>query len=207
LQSRQQLLDRKGHVLVGDPPIAELLFTSTRLAWLWLALRVWLGWQWFTSGLGKFTNPAWMDSGAALRAYWERAVAIPDAPARPAITYDWYRDFLNQLLAGHHEVWFAKLVVLGELAIGLGLILGAFVGLAAFFGALMNWSFLMAGTTSTNPILLIVAVALMLAWKVAGYYGLDRYLLPLLGTPWQRVPARQAAIQEAQRSEASSISG
>ena len=26
----------------------------------------------------------------------------------------------------------------------------------------------------------------MLAWKVAGYYGLDRYLLPMLGTPWHR---------------------
>lgn len=24
----------------------------------------------------------------------------------------------------------------------------------------------------------------MLAWRVAGYYGVDRYLLPLLGTPW-----------------------
>jgi hypothetical protein len=23
------------------------------------------------------------------------------------------------------------------------------------------------------------------AWKVAGYYGLDRYLLPMLGTPWR----------------------
>ena len=25
----------------------------------------------------------------------------------------------------------------------------------------------------------------MLAWKVAGYYGVDRYLLPMLGTPWR----------------------
>jgi thiosulfate dehydrogenase (quinone) large subunit len=25
----------------------------------------------------------------------------------------------------------------------------------------------------------------MLAWKVAGYYGLDRFVLPALGTPWQ----------------------
>ena len=24
----------------------------------------------------------------------------------------------------------------------------------------------------------------MLAWKVAGYYGVDRWLLPMLGTPW-----------------------
>ena len=27
----------------------------------------------------------------------------------------------------------------------------------------------------------------MLAWKVAGYYGADRVLLPLLGTPWRGV--------------------
>jgi thiosulfate dehydrogenase [quinone] large subunit len=30
-----------------------------------------------------------------------------------------------------------------------------------------------------------LAVGLMLAWKVAGYYGVDRYLLPRLGTPWR----------------------
>jgi hypothetical protein len=24
----------------------------------------------------------------------------------------------------------------------------------------------------------------ILAWRVAGYYGVDRWLLPLLGTPW-----------------------
>jgi thiosulfate dehydrogenase [quinone] large subunit len=28
----------------------------------------------------------------------------------------------------------------------------------------------------------------MLAWKVAGYYGVDRYLLPMLGTPWHPGP-------------------
>jgi thiosulfate dehydrogenase [quinone] large subunit len=26
---------------------------------------------------------------------------------------------------------------------------------------------------------------LILAWRNAGYYGVDRYLLPALGTPWQ----------------------
>jgi thiosulfate dehydrogenase [quinone] large subunit len=25
----------------------------------------------------------------------------------------------------------------------------------------------------------------MLAWRVAGYYGVDRWLLPMLGTPWR----------------------
>jgi len=49
----------------------------------------------------------------------------------------------------------------------------------------MNMSFLLAGSASTNPIMFTLAVGLMLAWKVAGYYGLDRYLLPLLGVPWK----------------------
>jgi thiosulfate dehydrogenase [quinone] large subunit len=34
------------------------------------------------------------------------------------------------------------------------------------------------------------AVGLMLAWRVAGYYGVDRYLLPVLGVPWHSRVAR-----------------
>lgn len=67
---------------------------------------------------------------------------------------------------------------------GLGLILGILTGFAAFFGAFMNMSFLLAGSASTNPVLFTLAIGLMLAWKVAGYYGVDRWLLPRLGVPW-----------------------
>ena len=70
------------------------------------------------------------------------------------------------------------------MAVGLGLILGVLTGFAAFFGAMMNMSFLLAGSASTNPVLFTLAIGLILAWKVAGYYGVDRWLLPLLGTPW-----------------------
>ena len=48
----------------------------------------------------------------------------------------------------------------------------------------MNMSFLLAGSASTNPVLFTLAIGLILAWKVAGYYGVDRWLLPMLGTPW-----------------------
>lgn len=41
----------------------------------------------------------------------------------------------------------------------------------------MNWNYLMAGSVSTNPLLLVGAILLIVAWRVAGYYGLDRYLL------------------------------
>jgi len=169
----------------SDPPIARTLFSSTRLSWLWAAIRVWLGWQWIEAGLHKVGVEAWTGNGMALKAFWERAVAVPTPPARPAIAFDWYRSFIQYLLDTQSYTWFAKVVAYGELAIGIALVVGAFVGIAAFFGAFMNWNFMMAGTASTNPLLFTAAMLLILAWKVAGYYGLDRVLLPVLGTPWK----------------------
>ena len=181
----------EGVVTVSDPPWAFALFNTTRFAWLWLIIRVYVGWQWLTSGWGKFNNPAWW-SGDALAGFWGRAVEIP-ADGRPAITYDWYRSFIQFMLDNQWYSWFGKVILLGELAIGLALIVGALVGIAAFFGGFLNWNFIMAGTASSNGLLFALAIALMLAWKVAGWYGLDRYLLPLLGTPWERTPRRSQA--------------
>ncbi len=179
-------------IQVEGPAFARYLFANPRAGLFWLPIRLFLGFSWLTSGLGKALAPegGWLDGGAALAGYWERAVTIPDAPARPLISYDWYREFLNILLDGGHEEWFAWLVVFGEIAVGIGLILGALTGIAAFFGALMNMSFLLAGSASTNPVLFTAAIGLMLAWRVAGWYGLDRWLLPMLGTPW-RAPVRE----------------
>ena len=176
---------RRNVTYVEDPPFARFLFSDTRVAVLWLIARVYLGYQWLDAGLHKLSDPAWMSTGTALQGFWARAVAIP-AQGRPAITYDWYRDFLNALLATESYTWFAKLVTLGEIAIGFGLIVGAFVGIAAVFGAFMNMNFMLAGTASTNPVLFAIAILLILAWKTAGFWGLDRFLLPLVGTPWRR---------------------
>jgi thiosulfate dehydrogenase [quinone] large subunit len=74
----------------------------------------------------------------------------------------------------------------GEFLVGIALILGAFIGIAAFAGSFMNWNFIMAGAASTNGLMLILAIILILAWKVAGWYGLDRWFLSYLGTPWSR---------------------
>jgi thiosulfate dehydrogenase [quinone] large subunit len=80
---------------------------------------------------------------------------------------------------------FGYIVAFGEVAVGLGLILGMLTGIAAFFGVVMNTNFLLAGTVSTNPMLLIPSIFLILAWRNAGWLGLDRFALPLVGTPWQ----------------------
>jgi thiosulfate dehydrogenase [quinone] large subunit len=177
--------EERGSVTFSDPPFAQSLLGNTRWAWLWLIVRLYVGYTWLTSGLGKIGNPAWVQTGAALKGFWARAVAIPEPPARPPIAFDWYRAFIQALLDGGHYTWFAKLIVAGEVLVGIALILGALTGIAAFFGGFMNWNFMMAGTASINPILFTLAVLLVLAWKTAGWWGLDRWLLPLLGTPWQ----------------------
>jgi len=173
---------------IQDPPLARFLFSDKRSAWLWLVVRVWLGIQWIDAASHKISDPAWVQTGAALKGFWQGAVKIPDT-GRPAIAFDWYREFLSFLLRNETYTWFGKVVAYGELLIGIGLIIGAFVGIAAFFGAFLNWNFVMAGAASSNGLLLVLAVLLIMAWKVAGYIGADFYLLRWLGVPWKTVEA------------------
>jgi thiosulfate dehydrogenase (quinone) large subunit len=183
----EKVTDSKGQVLIQDPPIARFLFQSTIASWFWLAVRVYVGYNFLTSGWGKFSGGKWLDgTGNSILPFWQNAVKIPDAPAKPAITFDWYRSFLQFMIDTDAAPWFSYVIVFGEIAVGLGLIVGAFVGLAAAGGLLMNMAFMLAGSTSTNPVMAILAVLLILAWKNAGYVGLDRYLLPILGTPWKQ---------------------
>jgi thiosulfate dehydrogenase [quinone] large subunit len=180
---KRAIVSNRGEVLIPDPPIAHTLFSTTRFAWLFGLIRLYLGWSWVDASLHKVSDPAWVQTGEALKGFWVRAVTIPDS-GKPIAAYDWYRAFLQYMLDNQWYTWFAKLVAYGELLIGIALILGAFVGIAAFFGAFMNWNFIMAGTASTNALLFVIAIVLILAWKVAGWYGLDRFLLPIVGTPW-----------------------
>ena len=193
------------HTVIVDPPLARFLFSDTRMAVIWLLVRTYVGYAWLEAGLHKVLDVGaktnYISDGAGMLAFWQRIVAIPAAPARPAITYDWYRGFIQFLIDAHAENFMGKLVAFGETAVGLGLILGAFVGVAAVAGGFMNMNFMLAGSASTNPVLLVLAVALVLAWKTAGYIGLDRYLLPLLGTPWKAptsevVPSDQARVPQ-----------
>ena len=174
---------RRGEV-VQNPGLINWLLNDPRAGWVWLFPRIWVGWQWVLASEHKITNAAWVGNGTALKGFWTSAIAIPATGSAP-IYFAWYRAFLQMMLNAQAYTWFAKLIAYGELLVGIGLILGAFTGIAAFFGALMNWNFMMAGSASSNPMLFLVAVLLVLAWKVAGHIGADYFLLKYIGTPWQ----------------------
>ncbi|MCB0183755.1 MAG: DoxX family protein [Caldilineaceae bacterium] len=189
------VVNRKNEVL-QDPPFAQKIFSDRRASWFWLVLRVWLGWQWIEASLHKINEPAWVQTGEAIKGYWVNAVAIPEV-GRPAVSFDWYRGFLQMLIDSNAHTYMGPLVAYGELLVGIGLIVGAFTGIAAFFGALMNWNFMMAGSASSNPMLFIIAIGVILAWKVAGYIGLDFFLLRFIGTPWRGQPTEKVNVAPA----------
>lgn len=184
--SRSFIGDR-GQVYIPNPPFARALFESTRFAWLWLLVRLYLAYIWIPSGWGKLNNPAWMSGGTALQGFWANAVAVP-AEGRPQITFGAYRSFLQAMLDAEAYTWFAPLVAVTEVLVGVLLLLGAFTGIVAFIAGMLNFNFMLAGVASTNPVLFLLSVLLIMAWKVAGWYGLDRWLLPRLGTPWHPGP-------------------
>ena len=187
------LFTRKNEI-VQDPPLARFLFASTTASWLWLLVRLWLGYKWIDAGLHKVSNPAWTQTGEAVKGFWSNAVLIPET-GKAAISFDWYRSFLTMMLDMEAYRFMAPLIAYGEVLIGIALVLGLFTGIAAFFGGFLNWNFMMAGAASTNPLLFVLAIFLVLAWKVAGYIGLDYFLLPVLGTPWRSKPvAEQVAL-------------
>jgi thiosulfate dehydrogenase [quinone] large subunit len=166
-----------------DPPVAQALFEHVRWSWVWLILRLYAGWQWVEAGVGKIGSPAWTgdNAGAAITGFVQGALQQTGG-AHPNVQ-GWYAWFLQNVVLPNASTW-GYLVAWGEALVGLALILGIFTGIAAFFGALMNMNYLLAGAVSINPVLLTIEIFLILAWKTAGWWGLDRWVLPALGTPW-----------------------
>ena len=171
---------------IKPAPFIDFLFSSPKMAWLWLIVRVWLGYQWITSGYGKLTNPGWMSGGEALKGFLNFSIqkAI-EAPSHPPIAYSWYQAFLQSIVDSGAYTWMAKLVAFGEFLVGVALILGLFTAVAAFFGGFMVWNFALAGTAGVAPMFLLLSALLVAAWRIAGLWGLDRFRFEYLGTAWQ----------------------
>ncbi|MFA7309463.1 MAG: DoxX family membrane protein [Candidatus Paceibacterota bacterium] len=165
--------------LIEESPFSHFFTADTRSAWLWLILRVYLGYLWFEAGWEKFNNPAWVGSnaGQALTGFVNGALT-KTAGAHPDVQ-GWYASFLETAVLPHVATW-SYLVTFGEMLVGIALIVGFLVGISALFGVFMNLNFMLAGAVSVNPIWATLGIGLILAWKVAGYWGADRYVLPLL---------------------------
>ncbi len=151
------------------------IFVSARFAWVWLAVRLYVAYEWLAAGWEKLHSPAWVGSSAGTAIHGFLTSALTKAAGAHPDVSGWYAYFI-QHVALVHPVAISYLVTFGELAVGVALVLGLFTSIAAFFGAFMNLNYLFAGTVSVNPILLVLQVLLLVAGHGAGRLGLDRFI-------------------------------
>jgi thiosulfate dehydrogenase [quinone] large subunit len=172
---------------VPEPNMARVLFADTRLAPVWLIIRVYLGYLWLVAGWEKLMDPSgvWVGSNAGAAVAGFAKGAMQQTTGEHPQVSGWYASFLKNIVVPNASA-FSYLVTFGEILVGVALILGLFTGIAAFFGGFMNASYIFAGVAGANPLMFILATWVVLAWRVAGYWGLDRWVLPRLGVPSSR---------------------
>lgn len=166
-----------------EPGFAKWLFASTTGAWVWVLPRLYFGYEWAKAGWDKIQG-GWISDPSALQGFAGYAQTLHEGE-HPAVNYGWYVSFLKWI-GGDAANVMSPIIAVGELLIGIALILGLLTGIAAFFGGMLNMSFGLAGSAGVNPVFFLFMVLFILAWRNAGYIGLDRWALPMVGTPWQK---------------------
>ena len=181
-QERAALVAHTPSEQFPEPSISRFFLGSSGSAAMWFVVRMYVGSEWFLAGWEKVTSPAWGTSGKAITGFVTGALAKTSGP-NPAVQ-GWYAWFLQHIVLPNAG-FFSFLVTWGEVAVGVGLLLGILTGIAAGFGVLMNLNYLLAGTVSVNPVLGVLALFLCFSWRVCGWIGIDHWLLPALGLPWK----------------------
>jgi thiosulfate dehydrogenase (quinone) large subunit len=139
-------------------------------------IRVYLGWSWMTGGWGKITAGGFDAAG-----FLNGAIANPVLDKTGAAIYPTYTAFIEGLALPNVGI-INFLIPWGEFLVGVGLLLGCLTTAAMFFGLLMNFMFMFAGTVSTNPLMILLGVIILAAGANAGKFGADYYVLPYLRT-------------------------
>jgi len=168
-------LRSSGHNLA----LADWLYRSSAASIVWLVVRLVLGYWWLNAGYQKIWGSErlafWFGGGAGVKGFATAGVA-GSATGKGGASYGWWAAFLHNFVIPNAS-WIAKFITLGEVAIGIALILGLFTGLAALAGLMLNLVYMFTGTAGVNPAYAILEVPLVLAWRNAGYLGLDRFAL------------------------------
>lgn len=148
-------------------------------------IRIYVGWKWLDAGWHKLTG------GFDATGFLKGTIAKPVADhATQEVLFPNYTYFIQHFALPNVKL-INFLIPLGEFLIGVGLIVGGLTLTAAFFGMMLNFLFLFAGTVSTNPWLLVLGFVIFTAGANAGRFGLDVIVQPLLRKGWAKLTHRE----------------
>ncbi|WEG11031.1 DoxX family protein [Pullulanibacillus sp. KACC 23026] len=151
--------------------IVKFLRENKIASYLLLVLRFYIGYEWMKAGLEKLTGQ--FEANGFLIGAIKKATG-----ENPAVQH-WWASFLNGVALPNAGI-FNFLIPWGEFLVGLGLILGGLTTFAALMGAVMNFAYMLSGTTSTNPQMVLLTMFILVAGANAGKLGLDYYLRQIL---------------------------
>lgn len=167
---------------VQTPGVLRWLSTSRIAAIGWAAARCWLGVQWINAGRAKLwgaENAAFLHhDGAGVAGYANHGTA----------TYTWWHDFLTGFVVPNSG-WIGILIAVAEFVVGIALVLGIFTPFFAFSGLLMNMTYMLSGTAGVNPVFMIFAIVMIVAWRNSGWLGADGLLMGYLQRRHGETPA------------------
>jgi thiosulfate dehydrogenase [quinone] large subunit len=163
----------------------ERTLRDPRLGMVWLAARLFVGWKFLEAGWDKVTGEGWLGSTEAIHGFLGGATSPEATAGEHASVSTWYAWLVNHVFL-HLSGLLSYLVPFGEMAIGIGLILGIFTLGAAFFGAMLNLLFMLSGSLSAgiNPIMFGLGLMIMFAGSAAYVYGVDAVMLPRIKEWW-----------------------
>jgi len=139
-------------------------------------IRLYVGYEWMKAGWHKITGAAAFDASGFIKG----AIAKPilESGTQDSV-YPNFVAFLQHFALPNIKL-FNAIVPWGELLVGVGLILGVLTTTAVFFGMMMNFTYMLAGTVSSNPWLILLSIFIVVAGANAGKFGVDYYVLPYI---------------------------
>ena len=175
---------------IPENRVSGFFYSDARIAWPWTIMRLYGGWAWLRAGGENLSNPAWTawegrGAGAALGG--SVAGALKQVGGAHPNVQGWYGTFPRGLVR-HHLAIFSRVAAYGETAVGVVRILGGFTRIAAFRGCRMNVDDLLVDAVRVHRFLFMLGLFLVLAWRLAGRCGGDRWILAEAGTPRQPGP-------------------
>jgi thiosulfate dehydrogenase [quinone] large subunit len=146
--------------------LVQKLTTSKYAAVAFLAVRVWIGVMWAQAGWAKLFG--------AENAYFlhNNGAGVAGFAAHGVPAYSWWGSFLHSFVVPNAGT-IGVIVAFGELAIGLGLIVGCFTRVAAGASLLLLFTYVMSGTASVCAFYALCALIVLATWRVSSYIGVD----------------------------------
>jgi thiosulfate dehydrogenase [quinone] large subunit len=186
---------------IGGTPLSSLrarLHMDAPLqspAWALLPLRAFLGVTFLYAGLSKIFDPHYLDDASLLGVHAQMLHAAATSPIGALVS-----------LSADHSTVTGLAIAFGEVAVGLGALLGLFTRLAALGGVVLALSFFLTVSWATRPYYYGADIGFAFAWSPlliagdAGVYSVTARLRAAvrhkLRLPARPTPHESAAVQD-----------